>query len=92
MMTVDAIRDFLNRWARPLLSKWLTRAVLYGAAAITAKLGSDTMGSDTGAAVGEFVASGVCAGLAMLVDWLHHRKDKAEAPAGTATAKPSATQ
>jgi hypothetical protein len=82
-MTVDAIKHLLDKLARPFLVKYLTRFVAYGAAAVSAKLAISAPSGDTQAAVVDWVASGLFAGVALGIDWLHHRADRRAAPADT---------
>jgi len=77
---MDTIRDLINKWGRPLLAKWVTRGLLYGGAALAAKLSIDAPKNDTVAEVGGWVAAGVCALLALLIDRWHAKKDLAEPP------------
>jgi hypothetical protein len=79
-MSVETIKRLLNDWGRPLAAKYLTRLILWGATAISAKLAIDSPSSDTLTKVGEWAAAGACAGAAMLIDYLHHKKDLAEVP------------
>ena len=77
---METIKKLLNDWGRPLAAKYLTRLILWGAAAISAKLAIDSPSNDTLTKIGEWAAAGACAGAAMLIDYLHHRKDLAETP------------
>ena len=77
---METIKKLLNDWGRPLAAKYLTRFILWGAAAVSAKLAIDGPNSDALTKMGEWAAAGACAGVAMLIDYLHHRKDLAEVP------------
>ena len=77
---MDTIKKLLNDWARPLLAKYATRALLYGGSVLAAKFAIDAPKDDTVAELGGWVAAAVCAGLAMLIDRWHAKKDLAEVP------------
>jgi hypothetical protein len=77
---METLKRILNDWGRPLAAKYLTRFILWGAAAISAKLAIDSPSTDTLTKIGEWAAAGACAGAAMLIDYLHHRKDLATPP------------
>lgn len=79
---MDAIRNLLDKLARPFLVKYLTRFVAYGAAAVSAKLAISAPSGDTQAALVDWIASAVFAGVALGIDWLHHRADRKPADVG----------
>lgn len=73
---MDAIKSLLDKLARPFLVKALTRLLAYGAAAVSAKLAISAPSGDTQAQVVDWAASALCAGVALGIDWLHHRADR----------------
>jgi len=77
---METIKNLLNQYGRPLIAKYLTRAVLYGMTFVAAKLATDAPDGDTATKIAEWGASAACAGAAMLIDYLHHKKDLAEVP------------
>lgn len=76
---MDMLKQFLNDYARPFLVKYVTRGLTYGATAISAKLAIFAPDEDTVTKVAGWVTAGALAGVAMLIDWIHHRKDRGEA-------------
>lgn len=77
---METIKDLLAKYGRPLMAKYITRALLYGGTVLAAKLSIDAPKDDTFTEVAGWVASGVCAGLALLIDRWHAKKDLAEMP------------
>lgn len=77
---MDEIKKLLDKWARPLIVKWITRGILYGATAwlgLTAEA-SNEPATQIGCGLGA-IATGL---LALLIDRLHQKADKAEMPPG----------
>ena len=74
---MDTIKEILNQYARPFLVKHLTRWLTYGSAAISAKLAITAPDDDTVTKAAGWIAATIMAAVAMLIDWLHHRKDRA---------------
>ena len=77
---MDTIRKLINDYGRPLLAKWITRGLLYGGAALAAKLSIDSPKDDTMTEVGGWIAAGLCAAAALLLDRWHAKKDLAQEP------------
>ncbi len=72
----NALTHAVHTYGRPLLSKYITRLVLWGVTAISAKAAIDSPDQDTQTKVAEWLAALGAALLAGLVDYLHHRADK----------------
>lgn len=75
---MSATKDQLQKIARPLAVKWATRGAVW---LLTAKLGYDAAVADGEAAMlGNACGAVACVLVGMVIDWWHHRKDKAEIP------------
>jgi hypothetical protein len=72
----DTIKGLLGRFGRPLLAKYLTRLVLWGTAAISAKLAVDAPAADTQSKLVDWLVAIAAALLAAGVDYLHHALDR----------------
>ena len=77
---MDTIKEMLAKYGRPLIAKYLTRALLYGGGAVAAKLSIDAPKDDTVTEVAGWAAAGVCAILALLIDRWHAKTDLAQQP------------
>ena len=82
---MDTIKTLLlaafEKFARPFLSKVLTRYILIGLAFLCGWLGMDPAAH--GGWVSGFVAfvlAALAASLQLLIDYIHHRKDLAQVP------------
>jgi hypothetical protein len=72
----ETITGLLDRFGRPLLVKYLTRFVLWGTAAVSAKLAVDAPAADTQSKLVEWLVAIAAALLAAGVDYLHHALDR----------------
>jgi len=71
-------KEQIVQLARPLLVKWLTRGVLW---LLAGKLGVDAVtAQSTGGEIANGLAAAVCVGIGLLIDYWHHKTDKAEVP------------
>jgi hypothetical protein len=77
---METIKKLLNDWGRPLAAKYLTRLILWGATVLFAKLSMESPDASWVAKTAEIGATAACAGLAMLIDAWHNKKDLAEVP------------
>ena len=77
---METLKELLAKYGRPFVAKYLTRVLLYGAAALSAKAGIDSPSTDTVTKVAEWGAAVACVGVAALIDHYHHKKDLAEVP------------
>lgn len=78
---MDWIKNLLNTAGRNLIVKYLTRFILWGGAAISAKYGVDGPKDNVAAEAAAWIAAVVCAALAAYIDLKHQKADKAEIPA-----------
>lgn len=78
---METIKQLLEKYARPFLSKQITRWLLIGLAAICAKLGLDEA-EHYGWIYGfsDFAAAAALAIAQILLDKYHHNKDLAQVP------------
>jgi len=75
---MTSIKDTIGKLARPLLVKYATRGVLW---ALTTWLGMAAAEAQTTAGeIGNAAGAIGCAALAIVIDYFHHRADKAEKP------------
>lgn len=74
---MESIKALLDKFARPLLVKWLTRLVSWGATAIAAKLAVEAPAEDTQGQVVQWTVTVLLAVVAASIDWWHNRKDRA---------------
>ena len=75
---MSATKEQLQKLIRPLVVKWATRGVLWVA---TAVLGLTATAADSEATqVGAGAGAAACLLVSYLIDWWHHRTDKAEVP------------
>ena len=72
----ETIKTTLARFGRPLLAKWITRAVLWGATAVSAKAAISAPSADVAAQVADWLAAVLLAVAAGGIDFLHDRADK----------------
>lgn len=75
-MNVEGVKVWVYNAARPLLVKWITRGIVYGASAITASIAVESPGDDTITKVSQWVAAVVLALIGLGIDYLHNRIDK----------------
>ena len=76
---MDWIKWIIQTWGRSLAGKYVLRFILWGGTALSAKLAIEAPSDDTSAKVADWFAAVLCACLALLVDWLHHQADHAQA-------------
>jgi hypothetical protein len=76
---MESLNNMLDKIARPLLVKWLTRLVAWGCTAIAAKVAVEAPAEDTQGQVVQWTVTVLLGAVAAGIDWWHSRKDKAEA-------------
>jgi len=73
---METIKRMLDKYGRKLLAKWLTRLLIYGAVAISAKVAVTAPSEDTLGKVAEWAAVVLCGLAAWGIDSLHQKKDR----------------
>lgn len=75
---MDAIKDILNKYFRPLAAKCILRALLYGAGVLGNAIGYVVPDDSTMEKAAYHLAGIGCLVIAAIIDRIHHKKDREE--------------